>query len=72
MTLAGSGAYLANEVVLKHGKSSKVSPKNVNCEYVYLDSDGNEVIKTEEGEETHNNNNDDTEDRDVNDYGKEE
>ena len=49
-TVAGIGTYVVNKVI-ERGKSSKVSPKDVNGEYVYLNSDGKEVIKTKEGEE---------------------
>ena len=54
--LAGGGSYLVNEVVLKRGKSSNVSPKNGDDKCVYLDYDGNE--KEIENE----NNNDDSKD----------
>ena len=54
-TLAGGGAYLVNEVS-KRGKSSEVkNSRNVDDKYMYLDSDGNKVTKTEEGEKTHDN-----------------
>ena len=47
-TLAGSGAYLVNKVS-KSGKPSEVkNSSNVDDKYMYLDSDGNKVTKTEE------------------------
>ncbi len=50
-TFAGSGAYLVNKV-LKSGKPSEVkNSRNVDNKYMYLDSDGKEVIKTEEEQE---------------------
>ena len=53
-TLAG-GTYLFNKV-LKSGKPSEVKiSRNVDNKYMYLDSDGNKVTKTEESEKTHDN-----------------
>ncbi len=50
-TLAGGGTYLVNKV-LKSGKPSEVkNSRNVDNKYMYLDSDGKEVIKTEEEQE---------------------
>ena len=46
--LIGGGNYVVNKG-LKRVKSSKLGPKDVNNEYVYLDSAGNGVTKTEEG-----------------------
>jgi len=57
-TLAGGGTYLVNKV-LKSGKPSEVkNPKNVNNGFMYLDSAGNKVTKTEEGRKDNYDNDD--------------
>ncbi len=43
-SFAGVGTYVVNKVI-ERGKSSKVGPKDVNDEYVHLDSDGNSSNK---------------------------